>query len=74
MREELGVGVLEFEYLDAFDYSDGSISEVFIITRWQGEPEALEARRLVWVENESQLTNELDRDMLRVAQKLALPD
>jgi len=65
MAEELSIVAKGYSFIGEFFYEDGTSSMVYAITQWSGDPSPIEAEKLVWIENESQLSNEIDREMLR---------
>mgnify|MGYP001584233771 CR=1 FL=1 len=65
MKEELGVEVKEYKHLADYTYNDGCPVSVFKITKWEGEPKAYEAENLVWVKNENELSDDLNRKIFK---------
>ncbi len=68
MNEELDITVLTYSFLGEFIHPDGAKNMTFLIESWKGDPKPLEAERLAWITNGHELTNELDREMLKSAQ------
>jgi len=65
MKEELGILILKYTFIDDFYYEDGAHSKVYVITEWTGKPKPLEAEKLFWIDDENQLSNEIDKKMFR---------
>lgn len=65
MKEELDIAVQEFNFIGEFYYPDGTSSLAYLVTKWQGKTKPLEAKDLVWIENESQFSTEVDINILR---------
>ena len=65
MKEELGIEVIKFKHIGKFYYSDQNYSEVFIINKWKGEAKPIEAKEVIWIEKEEELSNDYDKKILR---------
>ncbi len=68
MKEELDITVRELHLLGEFVHPDGAVNLTFLIKSWDGNPRPIEAEYLMWIKNDSELTNDLDREMLKAAQ------
>ncbi|MDO8512759.1 MAG: NUDIX domain-containing protein [bacterium] len=65
MEEELGIFIEKCDFVGEFYYEDGTSSKVYVINQWRGNPEPKEAKGLMWIEKEDQLSNEIDKQMLK---------
>lgn len=65
MKEELGIKIKQYHFLGDFYYEDGCVSKVFVISKWDGIPQALEASDVIWIKDESELSNEFDRKIIK---------
>ncbi len=65
MEEELTILIKKYYFVGEFYYKDGASSKVYAITKWKGSPEPIEAKRLVWVKKENQLSNKTDKEMFK---------
>jgi 8-oxo-dGTP diphosphatase len=70
MKEELEVVPQEYMFIGEFIHPDGAKNLTYLVTNWTGNLKPIEAERLVWVKNEQELTNQLDREMLRMAKSI----
>ncbi len=71
MKEELNIKVLEDRLLGTFAHSNGDSVEVYLVLRWEGEPEAREADELLWITSEEELSPEREFDK-RIFRKVRL--
>jgi 8-oxo-dGTP diphosphatase len=67
MKEELGIDIVAYSFLGHFKHDDGHKIAAFMITQWNGVPQALEAAEVFWIENEDGLTDAKNREMYRAA-------
>lgn len=65
MSEELKIIVKKHTFIGEFHYEDGAISRVYGIDSWEGIPEPIEAKSILWIRSEDQLSNEMDKKMFR---------
>lgn len=68
MKEELSVTIQEYKFIGEFSHLDGAKNLTYLINSWVGELQPIEAERLVWINDAKELTNQLDREMLKAAQ------
>lgn len=67
MKEELDIEPVSYTFLQEHFYPDDCKGRVYLIDRFTGEPKALEAKEVFWIENEKQITEELDKGIFRKA-------
>ena len=70
IKEELGVAVKEYSFIGEFTYEDGASSKVYAITKWTGDPKPIEADGIFWINDGSQLSKEIDKNMLKEVKRV----
>lgn len=72
MKEELGVTIQKYSFLSSHQYEDGHINHFFVVTQWDGEPQALEAASVRWIDNAQEITEPKNREIFELL-KLKMP-